>query len=265
MKAPATQAARFRRAAASIVLALAAGVGLAGCLSTDGDLGRPRPTVWTQIWAPQAGFASATARGEHASYFRYTDDEEQMRNRAWRFIMPGHERSTFQGELSNLASFRILPAAAAAGSVSDYFNALTSGAFSSQASRYNRLAEDANADRLLIGPFRANANRVVSMDRVRMRAAEAAPEAVAGKEEAAQARVIENEGLILWVCERVEFRIKSYRYALTNLIVETPSREGVRAERAIMALEAEAGPLCYQMPLNGAFRGGDKRPAIYKG
>lgn len=265
MKPSATQATLFRRSAASIVVALASGLGLAGCLSTDGDLGRPRPTVWTQLWAPQAGFASATARGEHASYFRFTDDEEQMRDRAWRFIMPGHERSTFQGELSNLASFRILPAAAAAGDVSDYFNALTSGSFSSQTSRYNRLAEDANADRLLIGPFRANATRVVSMDRVRMRAAEASPEAVAGKEEAAMARVIENEGLILWVCERIDFRIRSYRHALTNLVVEMPSREGVRAERAIMALEAEAGPLCRQMPLNGAFRNGDKRPAIYKG
>jgi hypothetical protein len=42
-----------------------------------------------------------------------------------------------------------------------------------------------------------------------------------------------------------------------------PSREAVKAERAIMALEMEARPLC-QMPLNGAF-GEGKRPVVYKG
>ncbi|MGX5732673.1 hypothetical protein [Bosea thiooxidans] len=250
--------------AIGIALALASGLALAACTATDGDLGRPRPTVWSQIIAPQNGFWAATARGEQASHFRLTDDEEQMRDRAWRFVMPGHELSVFQGELANLAHLRILPASAAAGMVSDYFAGLTSTSFASQASRYNRLAEDANADRLLIGPFRANATRVVTMDRVRMRAAEASPDA-AGKQEPAMARVIENEGLVLWVCERIDFRIRSYRYALTNLVVEMPSREAIKAERAIMALEAEAGPLCRQMPLNGAFREGDKRPAVYKG
>ena len=75
---------------------------------------------------------------------------------------------------------------------------------------------------------------------------------------------MENEGLILWVCERLDFRIRSYRHALANLVVEMPSREAVRAERAIMALEAEAGPLC-KMPLNDTFGDGAKRPVVYKG
>ena len=78
------------------------------------------------------------------------------------------------------------------------------------------------------------------------------------------ARVVENEGLVFWVCERVDFRIRSYRYALANLVVEMPSREAVKAERAIMALEMEAKPLC-QMPLNGALGEGGKRPVVYKG
>jgi len=246
-----------------IALALSSGLVLAACTATQGDLGRPRPTVWSQLIAPESGFLSAAARGEQASYFRLTDDEEQLRDRAWRFVMPGHERSVFQGEVSNLAHTRILPVSAQSTDVSDYFRALTSMSFASQASRYNRLAEDVNADRLLIGPFRANAMRVVSMDRVRMRTVEASPDVAAGKQEPALARVIENEGLVFWVCERLDFRIRSYRYALTNLVVEMPSREAVRAERAIMALEAEALPLC-QMPLNDAF-GEGKRPVVYKG
>lgn len=246
-----------------VALALASGLAVSACTATDGDLGRPRPTVWTQLIAPESGFLSAAGRGEAASYFRLTDDEEQLRDRAWRFVMPGHERSVFQGEVSNLAHFRILPVSAQSTDVSDYFRGLTSMSFASQASRYNRLAEDANADRLLIGPFRANAGRVVNMDRVRMRTAEGSPDVPPGKQEPAAARVIENEGLVFWVCERLDFRIRSYRYALANLVVEMPSREAVKAERAIMALAAESGPLC-QMPLNGAF-GEGKRPVVYKG
>ena len=252
------------RGPAKLLLALLAAASASACTATTGDLGRPRPTVWTQLIAPEAGFWSATFRGEHASYFRLTDDEEQMRDRAWRFVMPGHERSIFQGEVSNLAHTRILPVAAQSNDVGDYFRALTSMSFASQASRYNRLAEDANADRLLIGPFRANAGRVVNMDRVRMRAAESSPDVSPDKQEPAMARVVENEGLIFWVCERIDFRIRSYRYALSNLVVEMPSREAVRAERAIMALEMEAKPLC-QMQLNGAFGEGGKRPVVYKG
>ncbi|KRE17926.1 hypothetical protein ASE63_01665 [Bosea sp. Root381] len=250
---------RSRRLAALLI-----GLGVSACTST-GDLGRPRQDYWSQVVAPQAGFWSATARGEAASHFRLTDDEEQLRDRAWRFIMPAHERSVFQRQVSDLAHHRILPAQAQSGAVSDYFNALTSGSFSSQASRYNRLAEDVNADRLLIGPFRANAMRVVAADRVRMRTAEGSPHVPSTQIEPAQARVIENEGLILWVCERINFRLESYRYALANLVVEMPSREGIRAERAIMALEAEAGPLC-KMQLIGTFGGeGGRPPVVYKG
>jgi len=234
------------------------------CTATTGDLGRPRPTVWSQLLAPEAGFVAAAGRGEAASRFRLTDDEEQMRDRAWRFVMPASPNSVFQGEVSNLAHTRILPVAAQSTDVSDYFRGLTGIAFASQASRYNRMTEDANADRLLIGPFRANAMRVVSMDRVRMRTVQTSPDVAPEKQDPALARVIENEGLILWVCERLDFRIRSYRHALANLVVEMPSREAVRAERAIMALEAEAGPLC-KMPLNDAFGDGAKRPVVYKG
>lgn len=248
---------------AKLLLAMLAMVSVSACTATTGDLGRPRPTIWTQLIAPEAGYWSATFRGEDASYFRLTDDEEQMRDRAWRFVMPASPNSVFQGEVSNLAHTRILPVAAQSTDVSDYFRGLTSISFASQASRYNRLAEDANADRLLIGPFRANAGRVVNMDRVRMRTVEASPDVPADKQAPAMARVIENEGLVFWVCERVDFRIRSYRYALANLVVEMPSREAVKAERAIMALEMEARPLC-QMPLNGAF-GEGKRPVVYKG
>ena len=237
---------------------------LAAC--TTGDLGRPRPSIFSDQFAPAMGEWSARMRGEASSWFHLTDDEQQMRARAWRLVMPAHELSTFESQLSALAHARILPAEAQSSAVSDYQRALTS--FASQASRYNRLAEDANADRALLGPFRANAVRVVNADRARLRTLEASPRVPVESRDPAQARVMENEGLILWVCERLRFRVSSYRYALDNLVVEMPSREAVRAERAIMGLEAELEQVC-KLPLIGVFRGEGvpraDRPVSYKG
>ena len=116
-----------------LLLAMLAAVAVSACTATTGDLGRPRPTVWSQLIAPETGFWSATARGEQASYFRLTDDEEQMRDRAWRFVMPSSPNSVFQGEVSNLAHARIMPVAAQSTDVSDYFRGLTSISFASQA------------------------------------------------------------------------------------------------------------------------------------
>lgn len=254
----------------ALSLAVLSGLATSAC---TGDLGRPRPNLWSDVIAPQAGFWAATARGEATSSFRMTDDELQLRDRAWRLVMPAHERNFFEREVSDLAHARILPTSAQSNAISDYHRALTGGSYASQASRYGRLSEDANADRLLITPFRGNAMRVVAADRVRLRAVDGSPFVPPEKHDPAFARVVENEGLVLWVCERVGFRLESYRYALANLVVEMPSREAIRAERAIMALEAEAGPMC-KLPLIGVFgegarsrepASGERPPVVYKG
>lgn len=246
----------------------------AGACNTSGDFGRPRADLWNDTILPQVGFRAASYRGEAASPFRMTDDENQLRDRAWRFVMPASERDYFEREVSALVYARVLPVDKQSMAISDYHRALTSGSYVSQASRYNRLAEDANADRLLISPFRGNAARVVAADRVRLRMVDGSPLVPPDKRDPAFARVVENEGLILWVCERVRFRVESYRYALANLVVETPSREAIRAERAIMALEAEAVPMC-KLSLIGVFGGASdappppepetQRPVVYKG
>lgn len=244
------------RRAAPRVGALALGLAAAAC---TGDFGRPRPDIWSDAIAPAIGSWSAALRGEAVSSFRFTDDEDQLRDRAWRLVMPAHERNLFERQVSDLAHARILPVGAQSASVSDYKRALTSGFYASQASRYARLAGDAGSDRVLLAGFAGNASRVVAADRVRLRALEGSPLVAPGREGPAIARVVENEGLILWVCERAAFRIASYRFALANLVVETPSREAVAAERAIMALEAEAGPLC-KLPLIGVFGGAGTAP-----
>lgn len=231
--------------------ALLAGLFLSACNDT-GDFGRPRPGIIPDMILPAAGEWNARLRGEASSWFRMTDDEKQLRDRAWRLVLPANARDEFERQLSALIHQRVLPVAAESRNVADYFNALMSGSFASQASRYNRLAEDANADRELLAPFRANALRVIEADRIRLRALDASATIPEGRREPALDRVAENEGLMLWVCERVRFRVSNYLYALENLVVEVPSQEAVRAERAIMAFEAEVGLVC-KLPLLGVF------------
>ncbi len=251
------------------VVAALSGLLLAGC-STTGDLGRPRPNIFADQIAPAIGDWSARFRGEASSWFHLTDDEEQLRARAWRLVLPAHERSHFDREVSKLAHARILPVKAQSSDVASYHNALTSGSFASQASRYNRLSEDANGDRLLLGQFRANASRVINADRARLRALDASQQVPPEQRDPAWQRVAENEGLMLWVCERARFRLKSYRYSLDNLVVEMPSREAMKAERAVLGLESELGPTC-NLPLVGVFSGkgggapAERGPVVYKG
>ncbi|MGL4974537.1 MAG: hypothetical protein ACRC56_04520 [Bosea sp. (in: a-proteobacteria)] len=210
-----------------------------GCTET-GDLGRPRPSVWNSTIYPTAGGWLATMRGEPSSWFHETDDEVVLRNRAFRFISPAHERSWFDRQMSELARTRVLPVEAQSITISTYWTALRGGDFRSPASRYRRLAEDANADRMLIAPFRQITSRVVAADRVRLRTVEGSSWVPPQHHEPAVERVAENEGLVRWVRERLHFRILSYRFALDNLVVEMPASEAIIAERAIMALEAEA-------------------------
>lgn len=256
-------------ASRSSVIAALSGLLLAGC-STTGDLGRPRPNIFADQLAPAAGEWSARFRGEASSWFHFTDDEEQLRARAWRIVLPAHERSDFDREVSKLAHARILPVEAQSNDISAYHRALTSGSFASQASRYNRLSEDANGDRLLLAQFRANAMRVINADRARLRVLDASQQVPPEQRDPATQRVAENEGLMLWVCERARFRLKSYRFSLDNLVIEMPSREAVKAERAIMGLESELGTAC-NLPLIGLFggRGGSepapRGPVVYKG
>ena len=256
-------------AARPVATAALSGLLFAGC-STTGDLGRPRPNIFADQIAPAIGDWSARFRGEASSWFQLTDDEERLRDRAWRLVLPAHERSHFDREISKLAHARILPVEAQSNDVSAYHRALTSGSFASQASRYIRLAEDANGDRQLLAQFRADALRVINADRARLRALDASPQVPPEQRDPATQRVAENEGLMLWVCERARFRLKSYRFSLDNLVVEMPSREAIRAERAIMALEHELGPAC-SLPVIGVFRGkgagepAGRGPVVYKG
>jgi hypothetical protein len=217
---------------ALIILLAALG---AGCTQT-GDLGRPQASLWTDL-APLAGAGAARARGELVSHFAYTDDEAELRNRAWRFLMPAHERSIFERALADLTIARLLPIAFHSADPTEYHRGLIADSGRSPASRYRRLGEDAAADDLLIRPFAHTAQRVFAADRARLQATAHVRDLHPGDLHHMAARIAENRCLVAWAKAEIERRAYGYRYALERLFLAAPQRESIEAERAVVRLE----------------------------
>ena len=91
------------------VAAAFAGLLLAGCSET-GDFGRPEAHVLERDdrAAGRAGRGDVK-RGEPVSPALLTDDEQELRSRAYRFLTPARERAVFDRQLADLAFRRIQP------------------------------------------------------------------------------------------------------------------------------------------------------------
>lgn len=219
----------MRRIPAAVILACA----LAGGCAQRGDFGRPQATIVSELVAPIQGRTRSAAP--------FTDDEEEMRDRAWRFLVPAKERWAFDDELALAANAEVLdhPLDAA----DQYRDALLDEAFVSAASRYARIAVDAGADHALIRPFADVAARVEAADRVRLRTIDHVVSLEAADVISARRRVRENRTLALTVCYRLRQRLVAYRLALEHITIAAPQREAIPAERALIALERAAAPL----------------------
>jgi hypothetical protein len=200
---------------------------------------------------PANGSLAAIARGEPVSPYPFTDDEKELRNRAWRFVMPAHERAWFERIVADLVRTRVLPVDVQPADIATYHHALMSGPFRSPASRYRRLSEDAVADLHLLGPFAGVAARVLAADQVRLRSLAFVRELGRAEMYNALARVAENRCLIGWVRRETLGRLESYRYALEHLVIEVPQGEAVAAERSLAKLEAHRHTLDGLVPPSG--------------
>lgn len=210
---------------------------LAGCVET-GDFGRVKShSAWNEVLGA-TGAISAQARGEPVSSFGFTDDEEELRGRAWRFLVPAHERAWFARALADLVATRVVPADAEPGDPAVYFAALQSDGSRSAVSRYRRLSEDIVADARLLGPVAAVAGRVLAADAVRLRTLDYARAITPADVDNARARVSENRCLVAWVAAGLDRRLAGYGFALEHLVIETPQAEAIAPERALSGLSA---------------------------
>lgn len=227
---------------------LLAGAGLlllAACGRNDlGDFGRRADNSITGTILPSAGVVAAWWRGDPASLYPFTDDEIELRDRAWRFLMPSHDKANLQQAIAELAYTRVLPPLPHSGR-NHYHLLLMAEDYRSVSSRYAKLGQDTEADRLLMIPFSQAAAKVCAADRVRALALKDVKQLTHIQREQAIARIAENRMLIDWVRRDMREKAAAYRYALEHMTIEAPMPAAIRAEQAIIALESAQQTLDY--------------------
>jgi len=217
-------------------LALCAAAALAGCVET-GDFGRVKNSAWNDM-VMETGSLAARGRGEPVSSNMLTDDEQELRGRAWRYLVPSRSRPWLDKQLAELVATRNLPADMIEPDRAAYFRGLQQTAGRSPVSSYRKLSEDASADLHLVPGIAAVAARVLEADRLRLIALgriSVTPDQGGN----ALARVAENRCLVAWVVSASAFRLGAYRYALDHLFIEAPGLDAVPTEQTLRRLAEE--------------------------
>ncbi|WP_457106181.1 hypothetical protein [Methylobacterium sp. P5_C11] len=244
---PARLAARLAPLGAALAL-------LAAC-TQSGDFGRPRTGVWNGLIDTTGSFSSHD-RGRLLLDSGLTDDEQALRDRAWRFVQPASTFTAFQDVVLGLASAHALPATWRFEDVGAYYETLTAEPSRSPVSRYRQLGDDATADARLIPIFVALAARVIDADAARLRSLPFARTLDDADVRLAAQRVAENRCLIAWVRFEAGLRLARYRFALEHLFAAAPAPESVSAERSVMMLAARRNLLDPLLPPDAAARCG---------
>lgn len=223
---------------------------LAGCVARPtGDFGRAAPGVLHDEIMPAIGEVRAAAAGEPVSDFNLTDQEREMHNRVWRFLVAPHAHDWFYDTATELQRTRLASNLDSDFTADRYYAYLRSERFQSSRVRYRKVANDIEIDIATIPETFAAICRVIEVDRQRVIAVTnvslAAPDAPAQ----VAARRWENQQKIDWFTRALTYRYHSYSIALERLLVETPHEEArlVDAQLARMAPyveRAQAGDFC---------------------
>ncbi|MCA0400603.1 MAG: hypothetical protein LCH38_07285 [Proteobacteria bacterium] len=251
---------KLRLRIAPAFLILASGLSLAGCIQSTGDFGRPHQGFSENVLYPFTGSIGAAVRGEPVSTYALTEDEKELRNRAWNFLMPEVDAPRGAWHQDHLGFYRHLPPRQS--DVTLYHRTIMGGPqlgtfggdspilrrvmnpegdFRSLTSRYNRVRDSISADHALIPYFKLVASQVAQADHVRVRSLEHVAHLTAEQRQQALARVCENAMIVARVNWAFFDRAAQYRYSLEHLLVEGPEREAIPAERTLMAYEQDIG------------------------
>jgi hypothetical protein len=240
------------KACGALALAM---IAVAGCGRPTGDFGRAEPSVLHDTLLPVAGgLVASFGRKEPVSGFPLTDDEIELRDRAWAFVRAPHVRDWWLDTLVEGERTRILPVLKGGDAMSPsvaamfpeitlpllapaydrsrYHHYLLTDGRASTETLWSRVIDDAGADTALIPPFCQVAARVRRADVERLGALRRQGLVEAGLHEGAEARVWENEETISWVWQALGYRAASYRYAIDHFEIEAPSEQLLAANQA---------------------------------
>lgn len=219
------------------------------CARPTGDLGRARPSVLHDEILPTLGRLRALIFDEYVSNLNLTDEEREMHDRAWRFLIAPHANDWFFNVLVEWQRTRLTGYRDTTGGYDRYYDLLRKENYRSSRIRYNRLQRDIEADIATIpGVFRAIC-AVKKIDWQRGEAVYSVSSADSTLKAEVHARQRENEAYIAWFVRSARYRYDSYAFALERLVVETPHEQARRIDDrlglyAIYARQAERGDFC---------------------
>jgi hypothetical protein len=201
----------------------------ADCARPVGDLGRAAPSVLHDEIMPALG--AHRRDGGAVSGFNLSDEERDMHNRVWRFLVAPHAEDWFMDTAVELQRTRL--AAAKAFHPERYYKWLHAKPYASSRVRYSTVADHIQSDINTAPQTFAAICRVIELDRQRALASRSL-DGLSATDVAA--RRAENEVHIGWFASALRYRHDAYGLALDRLLVETPHAEAVDAEARLTTL-----------------------------
>lgn len=227
---------RVQRWFGFVCICLALGL-LSGCMRPRGDFERSRPSIIHDKINPEVGKARARIAGEPVSDFNLTDDEEELRNRVWRFLEAPHSKDWFFSVAAEIQRTRLAGATDGSFTIGRYYAHLRSTPFRSSRVRYQKVDGDISADIRGIPPVFAVICRVEKIDARRLALLGRHGGLSSAEQQNIVARNEENGQLISWFQRALSYRARSYDFALQKLVVETPHIEARQVDIRLSELD----------------------------
>jgi len=229
---------------------------LGACARPVGDFGRATPSLVHDEVLPTAGKLRALIFKEPVSGFNWTDQEVEMHNRAWRFLIAPNAYGWFVNVLVAWQRTRVVPRFNNHMQHKWYYEFLRWEPHQSSRVRYKRVSRDIDADIGTIPDVFRAICAVIDVDRQRRLAADSLPSISDVQYADMLARRDENQIYIEWFVAAVNYRYRAYSHALESLLVETPHEEARMldsqlSEYAIWVDRAEALDFCTDTTQNG--------------
>jgi hypothetical protein len=220
------------------LLILAGAALLAGCAGgSGGDFGEVPQNLVRDGVHDWIGPAAAAEHHAKPSSFQLTDDERHLRDLAYPFIEPPYRRQEWNSVYGEYGASKTFQAVSADRTL--YSKFLMEGDYRSSSARYAKLLDDIHDDDTRLPDFYATATRVTDIDAKRRESLRYITDLPPPERANALRRIRENAAIVSLVSTRLGQRVRSYRYALEQLVVRTPSPQAAIVERALNKLKAD--------------------------
>ena len=212
----------------------------AGCVSRPvGDFGRADPSFTHDVMMPAIGNSLAKGHHEPVSDFNWTDQEKEMHNRVWRFLVAPHAKDWFYDVAVELQRTRISGETDLRFSIDRYYTWLKRADYGSSRTRYSTVGRHILADIDTIPTTFISICQVQEVDRQRGIAENGLRSGLeADVRRDVAARRAENDMHINWFVRALDYRYQSYDYALDHLLVETPHEQSLAVDDALGQMKA---------------------------